>query len=81
MGTENAAGQDVPSVDWFCCESFRISRQRGTDNEMYGPAIWHCDGELFIGCVTPKINFCPWCGAQVKQNVTHDPLGKQTLPS
>lgn len=47
-----------------CCVWFAEATERGTDNEMYGPAVFFVDGKPHVGSIPEPIHFCPWCGAK-----------------
>lgn len=68
-----------------CCPAWIGAQQRGTDNEMYGPALWRCGEEWRFGCNTPEVRFCPWCGSQkaaanVRVSDSPGPQPTQTMP-
>lgn len=49
----------------FCCTDMRDAHSPGTDNEMYGSAVYTYDGETRMGTDLPPIKFCPWCGHKI----------------
>ena len=73
----------------YCCDAFRKANQRGTDNELYGAAIWMIDDNRFlIGCGDyPHISFCPWCGTHFDTEANHQdqrpgqPLANDNQPT
>jgi len=48
------------------CPQWLKAQQPGTDSEAYGRLVTIWAGEPSIGCELEPIEFCPWCGAQLR---------------
>jgi hypothetical protein len=51
----------------ICCPKMVQAMQPGTDNEMYGKAIYYFDGSFKLGCNLDDLVYCPWCGLELSK--------------
>lgn len=54
-------------MSYYCCEEFDKATSSGSDSEHWGPLIDLTNGFNFSGDRLEKINFCPWCGKNLRQ--------------
>lgn len=70
IGNLSALGGQLPGRDFIvCCDDFAKALMSGTDNEGYGPLIYFHDDYWMMGDNLPTLEFCPWCGKSVADNI------------
>jgi hypothetical protein len=59
----------MPVPEMKCCVGWEAAKQHGTDSEGWQQLLWvHEDApkDVVIGADLAPINFCPWCGKNIK---------------